>query len=450
MIRINTALGIGLWALLWAGYNTGPSWMQSSGFPHHSVLELIHGLRAYAPILGGWIAIIVIFTRMNHLRRWFLSPVGLVLIYGIVGVFSSMAVSIQPEEATYWGSVYLSIALVLLAIVLVDDPLPDLRRVLEFTWIVGTMFTLSLLGIMPFMGRDVVAQTEVGSVRVHAYTGAGEIMGMSMTRNTGFARYAAISGLVGLARIWEGSRIARLIWGAILVLSVYALVISNGRTEVISFIVGAFAVMIVRKSKRTVLIVTGVASAVLLGMAGFYREFFLYITRTGQVDVSMSGRTDTWGGGLDLFWRSPIFGMGFQADRFYLHDVHLHNAFLHVLVQAGILGGGAILLALAVVWFFTLKHFYFEQPQDKSLIPPEIPGVLLFITISSIAESTFAYFSAAWLLSAPIFGYVMALENKSRKSRAIAAWARRQVAQDARRRKRILVPSEELSPPTAV
>src|ERR1019366_2613219 len=221
MIRINTALGIGLWALLWAGYNTGPWWMQSPGFPHHSVLELIHGLRAYAPILGGWIAIIVIFTRMNHLRRWFLSPVGLVLIYGIVGVFSSMAVSIQPEEATYWGSVYLSIALVLLAIVLVDDPLPDLRRVLDFTWIVGTMFTLSLLGIMPFMGRETVMETQVGSVTVHAYTGAGQVLGMSMTRNTGFARYAAVSGLVSLARIWEGSRIARVIWAAVLVASAY-------------------------------------------------------------------------------------------------------------------------------------------------------------------------------------------------------------------------------------
>jgi hypothetical protein len=128
----------------------------------------------------------------------------------------------------------------------------------------------------------------------------------------------------------------------------------------------------------------------------------------------------------------------------------MHNAFLHVLVQAGILGGGAILLALGVVWFFTLKHFYFEQPKDRSLIPSEIPGVLLFVTISSFAESTFAYFSAAWLLSAPIFGYVMALEFKSRKSRAIAAWARRQIARDARRRSRNLVSPEKPSPPLAV
>src|SRR5579864_3491972 len=92
-VRFNTILGVGLWALLWLGYNTGPWWLADSGFPHHSVLELFHGIRAYAPMLGGWIAVIVIFSRAERLSRWMVSPVGLVVMYGLVGLFASMAVS---------------------------------------------------------------------------------------------------------------------------------------------------------------------------------------------------------------------------------------------------------------------------------------------------------------------------------------------------------------------
>jgi O-antigen ligase len=115
----------------------------------------------------------------------------------------------------------------------------------------------------------------------------------------------------------------------------------------------------------------------------------------------------------------------------------MHNAFLHVFLQAGFLGGGAIIIALLAVWILTLKHFFLNPPPNKLLVPPEIPGVLLFVTFSSVTESTFAYFSAAWLLSAPIFAYVVALDRNLRKSRAQAAWEK------ALRRRRVRSNSQD-------
>ncbi len=94
----------------------------------------------------------------------------------------------------------------------------------------------------------------------------------------------------------------------------------------------------------------------------------------------------------------------------------MHNAFLHALVQSGFVGGLAMFLALAIVWYYTIHYFFVRQPSDKSLIPAEIPAILLFTTLSSLAESTFAYYSAAWLLSAPIFAYVIALDRHMRKT----------------------------------
>ena len=435
-IRLNAALAVGLWVLLWAGYNTGLWFVEDPRFPV-SFMQLIHGLRAFVPLVAAWIAFLLMLTRINRLVRWILGPLGLILLYAVVGLASSAFVSIEPVDAIYWGGMYLATVLVLLAIVPVEDPLPDLRQVLLLNWIVDGMLTLSLLGALPFLGRQAMAESDAGPVGVRAYGASyGETLGMASTRNTGFGRYAAISGIVALARVWEGKRRTRLIWGGVLAASLYALVLSNGRTEVLAFIAGAFLVLAPLKKKRAVFVVVGIASAALLGLVGFYDKFFRYITRSGRMDVTMvtmSGRTYTWEHGWKLFLTSPWWGLGFQADRYYLHQ-HMHDAFLHVLVQSGILGGGAILLALLIVLTLTAKYFFLRPPRDKALIPPEIPGVLVFVTISSVAESTFAYYSAAWLLTAPIFAYVLALDRHMRRSQAKAELGRLQRGPSARSR----------------
>ncbi len=420
--RLNTVLAIGLWALLWAGYNTDPSYMESPGFPANT-LVLIHGLRAFIPMLAGWFAILLTLTRGNLLVRWIVGPLGLLSVYALVGLASSLFVSIEPAEAVYWGGNYLAMVLVLLAIVPVEDPLPDLQNLLVFNWIVAAIITVSLLALIPIQGPEAIQQSQVGPVAIRSYTGAGRILGMVSTRNTGFARYAGVSGLAALAKLWTGKRIVRLIWAVVLGLSVYALVISNGRTEVLAFIASAFLLLAVQKSRRAISLLVCAGSAALLGLTGFYGNFFLYITRTGQIDPTMSGRTLTWRVGWELFLKSPWWGFGFQADRFYLRG-HMHNALLHALVQAGILGGGALLIGVLVVWRLTIKHFFYQPPHNTALIPPEVPGILCFMTISSITELTFAYYSAAWLLSAPIFAYVTALDRHIRRSHVMAVWER--------------------------
>ena len=424
-VRVNAAVAVGLWVMLWAGYNTNLWYIEQPNFPD-SAMNLVHGLRAFVPLLAAWLALLIMTARMGRLGEWILSPIGLLLFYAVVALASSALVSVEPGDAIYWGGMYFSIIAGLLAIVPVENPLPDLRQVMNFNWIVDSLLTLSLLGALPFLGRHAMTDVEGSPVSVRAYgTGYNDegVLGMASTRNTGFARYAAIAGLVALARIWDGKPRKRLMWSVMLLASLYALVLSNGRTEVLAFIASASLVLFPMKRKRTVLILVGVGGAALLGVVGFYNKFFKYITRTGHMDTNMltlSGRTHTWEEGWKLFVQSPWWGFGFQADRYYLHQ-HMHNAFLHVFVQAGVLGGGAILLALIAVWLLTLKHFFFRPPRDRVLIPPEIPGVLLFVTISSVTESTFAYYSAAWLLCAPIFAYVLALDRQQRKVQTIAA-----------------------------
>jgi O-antigen ligase len=440
--RANTILAIGLWMLLWAGYNSGPDYLGRPDFPA-STLELIHGLRAFVPMLAGWVALLRLLTRPNILMRSIAGPLGLLLLYAAVGLASSAFESVEPGEAMYWGANYLAVVLVLLAIVAVDDPLLDLQRVLLFDWIVAAVITMSLLAAIPLLGPGIIQQTQAGAVRVHSYTGGGTILGMTSTRNTGFARYAAVAAIAALARVWKGERTTRLIWAGVLGASLYSLVISNGRTEVLAFIASALMVMIVLRSRRTIFLLVGAGCGTLLGLTGFYSGFFLYITRTGHVDVTMSGRTDIWREGWGLFVKSPWWGLGFQADRFFLWGEHMHDALMQGLVQSGVLGTGALFIAVVIVWWLTIKNFFIRPPRNAALIPPELPGVLMFITISSITESTFAFYSAAWLLSAPIFAYVMVLDRHVRRSQGKAAWEESLRDRSARRRLRDLGSSRD-------
>jgi O-antigen ligase len=245
---------------------------------------------------------------------------------------------------------------------------------------------------------------------------------MAGARNTGFGRYAAIAALAGLARLRTGSRKTRIIWGGVFVVATYALILSNGRTEVFAFIVSAFLVLYADKSRRVIYMIAGAGVAVLLGLEGFYQAFFDYFTRTGHFDFTFTGRTDTWELGLKLLNQSPWVGLGFQADRIYLpFQQHMHNAFLSALVQSGILGGAAVFLGLIAIGYLITKYFFLHPLKNKSLIPPEVPGVFFFVVVSSIAESTFAYFSAAWLLSAPIVVYVLVLNQQVRQAAAMVA-----------------------------
>lgn len=407
--------------MLWGGYNTSNAFIRSPGFPHDTI-EFIHGARAFLPIAAGWIAFLLVLSRARLALRWIIGPLGLLLLYALVGLVSSTFLSIDPIDAAYWGANYLSIVLVLIAIASVQDALPDISKLLTFNWIVSTALTFALLGLLPLLGGSVIEEGDVYSASAvrRSYNGGGEILGMAGARNTGFGRYAAIAALAALARLRTSTRRMRLVWAGVFLIATYALILSNGRTEVVAFIVSAALVLYADKSKRVLYILGGIGFGILLGIHGFYQTFYDYFTRTGHFDFTFTGRTDTWQLGLRLFDNSPWVGLGFQADRIYLpFQQHMHNAFLSALVQSGTLGGGALFLALGVVGYFIAKYFFLRPLRNKALLPPEVPGIFVFLIVSSIAESTFAYFSAAWLLCAPIVIYVLTLNQRVREAMAV-------------------------------
>ena len=290
-LGVNALMGMGLWALLWMGYNTDIDYLSAPGFPGNTA-DLIHGIRAFAPAVAAWIAGLVIVARANRLLHWISGPLGLMLLYAVVGLASSIIFSPDPLTGLYYGANYLAIVLVMLAVVLVYDPLTDIHNVLRLTWVVGIIITIGLLAALPYLG-GLVNVPEAGPVHVRAYDAVKTVAGMSGPRNTGFARYAGISALVALPAIMrKGSLLIRALWAILFATSVYALVIANGRTETLAFVGGVLMIMLGDRSKRTANALITIAGGILLGLRGFYSAFYMYITRTGHLDLTMSGRVE--------------------------------------------------------------------------------------------------------------------------------------------------------------
>ena len=131
---------------------------------------------------------------------------------------------------------------------------------------------------------------------------------------------------------------------------------------------------------------------------------------------TLTGRTRVWVEGLKLFKDSPVLGKGFHADRFVLGE-HIHNTFIHSLVQTGILGAVPLLIALVYIWFLfvaVMRKIAYLPESHKHLIILA-GGMLGFLSVRSIPESTGAFFGVDWLILAPLLIYLQ-VANESANS----------------------------------
>jgi hypothetical protein len=408
-LRMATFWSIFLWIVLWSGYNTGNYVVETPGFPANA-LQLVQGVRAFFPLLAGWIALVMLM-RKGGARIWaVVGPLGLLGVFTAAGLLSSGLISKLPVDALYWGGMYGAVLIVVIAICSDEDAVPILAKVMMANWIVDILILLGLLGAIPFLGKGALTATQTNPLGANAYAGmAGKaVLGMSATRNTGLARYAGIAGLVALGRIWKGKLPSKVIWAGVLAVALYTLVLAQGRSETLGFLAGFMVILALRKSRRAVLYIAGVLGTVLLGLVGFFRGLWEFGTRARGghgFDPTLTGRTAQWAQGWAATLHSPWLGLGFQADRYYLHSAQLEDAVSQALIQGGFLGTIAYLAAFAMAWYLLVKLYASKVSQH---LPDEIPGILVFFTVMSITEST-VYYSADWLLLAPILGYIQVL-----------------------------------------
>lgn len=415
-------MSLALWLMIWGGYNTGIQRLFGPNFPANA-LDLFHGIRALLPFMAAWLALITLLVRRSLPVRLFQGPLGMLALYNLVGIASSIVLSPDPLMAVYWAAQYSSVIIVFWAILANSNPLPHLSRLIVLNWTIIAVLTTGLMAfflIQPGVISILGGGDFLGTAR--PYDGlAGipvekEMLGMMGTRSTGLGRYAGVAALIALARLWQGAKWFRSIWVLLFLFFLSVLIFSQARTAVLAFLIGALLILWLQ-SRSKILLILGVSIALfLLGLIGFYQASWIYLTLGTEevVDIFLSRRAVTWQETWQLFLTSPLLGCGFYADRlFEIRGQHTHNAFLHALLQTGLMGTIPFVLAFAGAWiilFRLLKRPSILRPEKSLLV--EIAGALAYLTVRTIAESTGAFYGSELFLLTPLFAYITILNQR--------------------------------------
>jgi len=457
--------------LLWAGI--GGEDRNVRQLSHPGLEEVfIRGIAAVLPFVAAFISgifvVYKIFTRSPaYLSLW--SPLGLTVAYGLVGIFSSFQ-SPNGWVSIYWSASYLAVPAVLLSVAWGQAGLERVGKWLMGTWAM-LMFAAMVLFILAFLRLDFESSFsnpltlwgcgDIGSWYVESSGGI---------RSTGVGRYAALAALLSVSGLWwRGWRIPAVI---ILVCSLTLLLSTGARTAIFGLIVAAPLVIVLYGGKKAA-IGMALAAVVLIPLGlttGFHKPFSAclfhgggshnveprvvvfgeLVKRTPKPEpgsassesglpstdpalvpakseeetilalaqdvgdfLSMTGRTTFWSEGLSLYKNSPIIGRGFHADRLLIGD-HIHNAYIHSLLQTGTIGGLAFMAALVLAWILLVRlllHLRSITGLDRAILI-HVTGLAAFFAVRTIPESTGAFFSIDWLILAPMLLYIQLLHQK--------------------------------------
>ena len=405
-----------LWVLVWGTVNTGP-WRLPNAV---STMDFVHGFRAYAVFAAAFFALNYLLRNAYARHLAFKGGNGLLLFYGVVGLMASLFISRRPESAVYWGGVFVACLLVPAALAAPGDWALRARDFLRLNWLA----VLIIAGVIVFLGADVLFGSEIKwddptHFRAMEPAGMAGVADMAMPRSTGAGRYTGLFAVVALAGIWNGRFWEKPFWGIIFVMFSLATLLYHGRGAAAGFIGGCVAVLAFSGStNRRTLALLGLVALPLVLFPDILEWLIAYMqrgTRDAEEFLTFTGRTRDWAVGWDVFTTSPIFGVGFWADRIYIpRGAHFHNSFVHALVTSGITGFIPFVMAWVWAWirFLKIQKVRHLMPKAENRALAEVGGVLTFLTLRSFPESTGAFFGVDLFIFVPILIYLQVIGDR--------------------------------------
>jgi len=229
--------------------------------------------------------------------------------------------------------------------------------------------------------------------------------GFGEMRVNGVGRYALIVAIFAFIQFIHGRRIYKFFWGFFIFISLLTLAYTRSRTSLLGLAVVSLLFVFLQGLNLRFLI-AGPVAAYILWVSGYKWRAQEHFERL----LNLTGREYTWERGLEQIQRSPIFGWGFHADRLMLDSEHMHNSYLHSMIQSGILGGLLFAAAILAAWVLIIKNKLIKKArllkgEEKNLFMCSIL-LLGFLTSRSFFESTAAFYGVDLLVLLPAVSYI--------------------------------------------
>lgn len=386
-------ISVFLWVLIWGGMYSDVSRFNFEGLLA-GPLSFVLTLRPLMPVLAMVFCVILLARTRRVSLALERGPFLLLSLYGLLGgVFFFM--SPEPFVSLYWAALFLSAPFAAWTIINVEEPEGRLRLLMNVNAAV-------ILVMVAFYIAGPLWPILRGAPNPRLYKLP---FGLGIQTANGVGRFAGVAALIALSKLSRTRFLPGLFWLAILAGSVTAIALSESRTSILGILVGVVLVIILNRK----------FSWLLVGAPGLfyllYKSWFVWRFR-GSLENAflMSGRELTWKKALGLSLQFPILGHGFHADRLLLEGEHVHMAYLHSLVQSGVLGAALFLGALAGVWWIIARHHLFGRtftaPDEDNVRLTECIAILGFLTARSFFESTAAFYGVDLLLLIPVMAYL--------------------------------------------
>lgn len=315
----------------------------------------------------------------------------------------------------------------------------DRLKVLVKTLFIMTAI-ITVFGIFQFFGDVIGLPTSITGLR-DLYT--SDVFGFPRVQSTFleplyFANFLLIPIGLLLSYLFSSKRILRpLLLLPLLGLAVLNLVLTLSRGGYIGLVVTGFVVMVYsfRKVLTPSRIFFGGLLVVIMAYAflqifAFTGEQNLFLGRfvTQATDIfsgaSYFDRASTFSQAIDLFQRSPWFGVGIGnfGPAVALHALQqpeggwliVNNEFLEILAETGILGFTAFLAFLAVLFFRSLRLL--RTAMEETFAKRTLIGLFAAFLGILVQYQTFSilFIMHIWFL----FGLLVAVQNLVEKERA--------------------------------
>ncbi|MCY8232281.1 O-antigen ligase family protein [Priestia endophytica] len=189
-----------------------------------------------------------------------------------------------------------------------------------------------------------------------------------------------------------------------LLLTTSTLLLTFSRGAILAVLLGLFMFFIFAKVKTKIKMVTSglVLSYLLIQIANFFLSINIWDILTSRFESSAndngSGRFTLWENGISLFKDHPVFGIGLFNFRpynssYFGSDRYMHNTFLEVLTESGLIG-----LTLYLIIFLLLAIDLYKGrkkgPDIRYLFFTLCSMIVLLSSLSMIINEVFFLFIA--------------------------------------------------------
>ncbi len=382
-----------LWILVWAGM-----YAEIDRFRLDSLLaspaSLVLTLRPLMPLIAIAACVVMLARRGTVPLAFSRGPIMALGLYGLTGAFFFF-LSPEPFVSIYWSALFLSVVFVAWTLVNQEDPERQAKLIMDINAAV-----IVVIVFFYFVGPLWPILRGAPNPRLYKLP-----FGLGVQTANGVGRFAGVLALIALSRLRQPLVLRRLLWGGLLAMAVISLGLSESRTAILGFIVGTLLLVLANR-KFTWLI---------LGVPGIfyflYKAWFVWRFKGSFENAFfLTGRETTWHKALDIALRSPLVGHGFHADRLMLEGEHVHMAYLHSLIQSGVLGAFFFAAAIVGLWVLLVKNKVLQRlafvEGVENLLLTESIAVAGFLAARSFFESTAAFYGVDLLFLVPCMAYI--------------------------------------------